>query len=398
MSPDIKPCVPSSSRHWLRVALIAVAGLGGIVAGALLGAAVLAFLSLRAPAMPADPQGFQEMLERRLIVPGVGDATTAAVAGRPPGIGGTPADSRFGAPTSPLLPSDSAAPSILTGPIFLDQTAAGATAVPDGQLNILILGVDRVEGLAGNTDVIMLLSIDFDRQTAALISFPRDLCVGDCVRWTDRLNSVYPRYGAAAMLEVVSELTGQTIEHYIAVNFDGFATTIDRLGGVSVLVDRDFNDVVPYPDGSSSLLQLSSGPNLLNGREALMFARSRKYDPTGDFARICRQQQIVVGLIDALSRPQTLLTLPSLLVELGYAVETDLPVGRIIELGRLAASGAITSVQRTIIQEAALPAAVVRGVDGSYLISGTEQEIRTTISAAATPVPNDSAAPGCATD
>ncbi|MDP6349703.1 MAG: LCP family protein [Chloroflexota bacterium] len=199
------------------------------------------------------------------------------------------------------------------------------------------------------------------------------------------------------MLEIVSELTGQTVEHYVVVNFDGFATIIDRVGGVSVFADRDFNDVVPYPDGSSSLLRLSSGLNQLNGREALMFARSRKYDPTGAFARICRQQQIVVSLIDALSRPQTLQALPSLLVELGHAVEADLPIGRIIDLGRLAASGAINSVQQAVVQQASLPQAVIRGIDGSYLISGTEQEVRATIAAAASPVSDDSPAASCAT-
>jgi LCP family protein required for cell wall assembly len=397
MSSETRLFLSSASWHWLRVALVAVVGLGGIMAGVLLGAAAFALLSVRAPAVPADPRGFQEMIERRPVHPGQADATGPVVAGRLAGIGGPSPDSGSPASYSPSSSSDPADASVLSGPIFLDRTAEAADAVPDGRFNILILGVDRVEGLAGNTDVIMLLSVDFDRQTAALISFPRDLCVGDCARWTDRLNSVYPRYGAGAMLEVVSELTGQIVEHYVVVNFDSFATIIDRVGGVSVFADRDFNDLVPHPVGSSSLLRMSSGVNQLDGREALMFARSRKYDPTGDFARICRQQQIVVSLFDALSRPQTLLALPSLLVELGHAVETDIPIGRIIELGRLAASGAINSVQQAVIQKASLPRAVVRGVDGSYLISSTEQEIRATIAAAASPVPGGSPAASCAT-
>lgn len=397
MSFDVRLFLSSASWHWLRVAFVAVVGLGGIAAGVLLGAAAFAVLSVRAPAAPADPRGFHEMIERRPIRPGKDGTTATVVAGRPSGTGGASTSSGFPASASASSSSDPAAAGVLSGPIFFDQTTEATVAVSDGRFNILILGVDRVERLVGNTDVIMLLSVDFDQQSAALISFPRDLCVGDCARWTDRLNSVYPRYGAGAMLEVVSELTGQTVEHYVVVNFDGFATIIDRLGGVPIFADRDFNDIVPYPDGSSSLLQLSSGPNQLDGQQALMFARSRKFDPTGDFARICRQQQIVVSLFDALARPQTLLALPSLLVELGHAVETDLSVGRIIELGRLAASGAINSVQQAVIQEARLPRAVVRGVDGSYLISGNEQEIRATIAAAVSRAPDDPPAASCAT-
>ncbi len=395
MSSDARPFLQPSFWRWLRLSLVATAALGGIAAGVLLGAAAFALLSMRSPAVPADPRGFQEMIERRHVAAGQTDFPLAVVAGRSPGIGASETDSSFIAPFSPPIQGDSAAPSVLSGPIFLDQPAAVAGTVPEGRFNILILGVDQLDGLGGNTDVIMLLSVDFDRQTAALVSFPRDLCIGDCARWTDRLNSVYPRYGADAMLQVVSELTGQSIEHYVAISF---ATVIDRLGGVSVFADREFNDVVPHPDGSSSLLQLSSGPNLLNGREALMFARTRRYDPSGDFARICRQQQIVVGLFDALSRPQTLLVLPSLLVELGHAVETDLPMGRIIELGRLAASGSISSVQQGVVQADAVPGAIVRGVDGSYLISGTEREIRATISAVSGPAPGaDPVSTGCAT-
>jgi hypothetical protein len=127
MSFDSPPFVVSSIWNWLRIALLAVVGLGGVMAGVLLGAAAFAFLSVRAPAVPADPRGFQEMIERRPVLSEQADATAPVVAGRTSGIGGASSDSGMRAAHSPSSSSDPAAFGVPSGPMFLDRTAAAAS-------------------------------------------------------------------------------------------------------------------------------------------------------------------------------------------------------------------------------------------------------------------------------
>ena len=369
----------------LRFIAVAAGAIGAVGAVILLGAFVFALVAIRVPAVSPDPVGFQALLDRRPDRLGATDKIRAVAQPAGSRVGDSAASSDSAERLPPLPPASGADRSTVITTAALETGDGQSAFSPVGEpFNVLILGVDRVNDFVGNTDVIMLLSADFERPAAALISFPRDLCVGDCSRWTDRLNSVYPRYGAEAMLQMMSELTGQTIDHYVVVNFDGFARIIDRLGGVDIVADRDFNDIVPYPGGNGATLQLSSGPNRLTGPDALMFARSRTYDPTGDFARICRQQQIVVGLLDGLRQPGALLSAPAILLELGNAVETNLSIAGMIELARLAVSIPPESIEREVIQSDAAGAVVI-GVDGSYLIRSSEGEIRASVTAVTGP-------------
>jgi LCP family protein required for cell wall assembly len=164
--------------------------------------------------------------------------------------------------------------------VLVADQAAPVTIDTSERLNVLILGVDVADRFAGNTDVVMLLSADLESGSVALISFPRDLYVADCNRSSDRLNGIYSRYGADAMLEVMTELTGQPITYYAVVNFDGFARIIDRLGGVDIDANRDFDDVVPNSDGSGDILQLSRRENHLDAaRPSCTHALARTTHP-----------------------------------------------------------------------------------------------------------------------
>ncbi len=375
-----------SAPFWVRPLVITLGVLCGAAVAGFFGSLIFAVVSLRVPAVSPDPAGFAELMNRRQasLASGGGPTEPGYETGRQildaPAL---PSPQRVPAPAEPGPISTRLGDQSTS--ILLAGQAAPVTIDTSERLNVLILGVDVADRFVGNTDVIMLLSADLDSGSVALISFPRDLCVADCSRSSDRLNGIYSRYGAEAMLEVMTELTGQPIAYYAVVNFDGFARIIDRLGGVDINANRDFDDIVPNPDGPGGILQLSRGENHLDGSEALMYARSRRYDPSGDFARICRQQQIVTSLISGLLRPASLIDIPSLLMDLGGAVESNVPVGDLVGLLQLASTISPGDITREVILNDGISGITITGSDGSYLIRAGQEAIRAEVADATLP-------------
>ncbi len=366
-----------STPSWVRPLVITLAVLCGVAVAAFIGSLIFAVVSLRVPAVTPDPAGFAELMNRhQASLASDGGPTDPGYETGPQILDAPalPSPQRLPVPAEPGPLSTQLRDHSTT--ILLAGQAAPVTIDTSERLNVLILGVDVVDRFVGNTDVIMLLSADLESRSAALISFPRDLCVADCNRSSDRLNGIYSRYGADTMLEVMTELTGQPIAYYAVVNFDGFSRIIDRLDSVNINANRDFDDIVPNPDGSGGILRLSQGENHLDGREALMYARSRRYDTSGDFARICRQQQIVTSLISSLLRPASLIDIPSLLMDLGGAVESNVADGDLVSLLQLASTLSMGDITREVILNDGVSGTTITGSDGSYLIRPGQEAIR----------------------
>ena len=205
------------------------------------------------------------------------------------------------------------------------------------RLNLLLLGIDKASHFEGNTDVMMIVSLDPQTDTVFILSIPRDLCLGACEGHSSRLNEVYKREGIDELIQSIRNLTGLQVHHWAMVNFQGVERIIDQLGGVRITSNREFDERFVYLDTDEEVrLILEPGTNELNGREAVAYARSRKYDPQGDFARICRQQQVVRGLRDQALSPALVVSAPGVLASLEGAFQTDLPFDRIAALGELA--------------------------------------------------------------
>ena len=356
-----------------RRLFVALATALGTLAGLALGAA--AYVALESPVfvgaapLPADPPQPALALAASPRVESLASQEPAALA--------TP-DDRQSVSDSALaaagrLPQSGSSPrSFALVPAQLDAFQAG-TASPDAAADrrvtsFVLLGLDKTSTLAGNTDVIMLVSVDPTAQQIVLLSIPRDLCAYDCQSWSDRINYIYYSKGPMVLLDTIHELTNIDVEHYVAINFDGFAKIIDALGGVRVNVDRDFSEQFGFPDGSTDHLELSSGPNQLTGRQALMYARSRKFDAAGDFARICRQQQILKSLKDQVLSARTILAVPAILGDLRSSLATDFTLRELVSLLRTASGIRAEDVHSRVISNDGVLASPTRGSDGAYLI------------------------------
>ena len=237
------------------------------------------------------------------------------------------------APTTPATPTP---PPPTPTPTLPPSYAVAPAPEPTERLNLLVLGVDQAESFVGNTDVIMVVSIDQASESIFVLSLPRDLCLGACDGHSSRINEVLKRRGMEDLKQTLRYVTGLHIDHWLLVNFHGVEAIIDQLGGVRVWSPREFDERFVYLEtGEEIRLTLDEGWNTLDGRESVAYARSRKYDPGGDFARICRQQQVVRGLRGQSLSPALVVNAPGLIASLSGAFKTDFPIGSVPALGNL---------------------------------------------------------------
>ena len=162
----------------------------------------------------------------------------------------------------------------------------------------LVIGYDRRKGDGKGTpsrsDTLMLVRADPTTDSISLLSFPRDLlvevrCPGR-IPYVDRINEAYADCQEQGALQTVKAATGLQINYLITVNFRGFRTLVDRMGGVWLDVDRRYFNDRGGPTGYATI-DLQPGYQQLSGRQALSYVRFRHTD--SDLYRVARQQQFV---------------------------------------------------------------------------------------------------------
>lgn len=225
------------------------------------------------------------------------------------------------------------------------------TATPSDSaepVTFLVIGSDSREGLSDLTnfgpsggeraDVIILLQIHPDDGTAQMLSIPRDLWVDVPGHGMNKVNAAFAFGGAPLMAETVARETGVAINHYVQVDFVGFQSIVDELGGVPI------NFPFPARDTKSGL-RVEAGTQTLNGKEALAFARSRSYQElqngswvsvdANDIGRTRRQQQLIFSIIRTVARPSSIPALGDIVESFAQhlTIDSRLAEGSMIELG-----------------------------------------------------------------
>jgi polyisoprenyl-teichoic acid--peptidoglycan teichoic acid transferase len=211
------------------------------------------------------------------------------------------------------------------------------------------------------TDSLMLVSImpSFNGPPEiAEVSIPRDwyapIQLGGGHTTTARINEAYAdgmygrgpvnasalTAGAAVANPTFEHLLGIHIDHWIGVDFQAFKQTVDAVGGVDVNVVNSFTDD-SYPHGecdqgdcSYISVHFNSGMQHMNGRTALIFARSRhgNNNEGSDFARGRRQQLVIAALKQKVVSAGGIGSLPDLISALGDNVRTDMQIGDVESL------------------------------------------------------------------
>ncbi|HEV2122847.1 MAG TPA: LCP family protein [Chloroflexota bacterium] len=196
------------------------------------------------------------------------------------------------------------------------------------RLNVLLLGTDRRPQEAeeepwGNSDTLLLVSVDPNTRSTVMVSLPRDLYLPIPGIGPEKINAAYREGGPSLAVRVVSDLLGQPIHRWASVDVSAFARMIDAVGGVVVDIERPIrDDEYPAENYAVRRIYLPAGLQWLNGEQALWYARSRH--SSDDFDRSARQQALLLALKDRAQDRRIVSRLPALFSSLIDAVQTDI--------------------------------------------------------------------------
>lgn len=234
------------------------------------------------------------------------------------------------------------------------ETAA-TTRAPEKKQNletVLILGLDKNEYPQDSraylndmqADLNLLLVIDRAEKVCTPLLLNRDTMtkitrlgvfgdVADSFTGQLALAHTYGSGGSDSCINskrAVSDLLGETVDHYMSFTMESVPTVNDAVGGVTVTVQDDFGEAYP---------QLRQGEEvLLQGEDALVYVRGRK--DVGDqtnLSRMTRQEQYMSALMEKLrsaaSEDPDFLT--ALTLKLGDSFQTDYSVSQLQALSSL---------------------------------------------------------------
>lgn len=279
----------------------------------------------------------------------------------------------------------------------------------DGRVNILMLGVGGENHPGGDlTDTIMVLSVDPVNKKAAMLSVPRDLWVKMPVNYFgsyQKLNAAYSsgkyKYlgktdlssdnqqaieaGFSSIDTAVGDVLGIAINYNVLVDFQAFQQAVDTVDGVTVNVTEQLYDPTMAWENAHSPILAAIGVQKMNGKQALLYARSR--ETSSDFARSERQRQLTLALkqkalsLGTLSSPAKI---DSLMNAFGDNVRTDLSTtaaSRLYSIMRQIddsdiSSLSLTSPQNLVTTDRVGSASVVRPKAGFDTYSEIQSYVR----------------------
>ena len=173
------------------------------------------------------------------------------------------------------------------------QEGEPSRAVQPTDEYILVLGLDEFQGQR-RTDTILLVRVEEDE--VKVLSIPRDLRVKYEDGSIHKLNAAYQDGGPELSRRLVSELLGVEIPWHVVVDFQGFITLIDEIGGLPITLEEP----IQYEDTKQNLvIDLPAGFQVLTGEQALLYWRYRGEE--SDLSRIRRQQGFLKALAQRLS-------------------------------------------------------------------------------------------------
>lgn len=234
--------------------------------------------------------------------------------------------------TSRLSPDEATATeaaSVLTEEVAEEDTT---TVAP---VYILLLGSDARPGQGrARSDSIVIARLDKATKSVSLLSIPRDTRVPVPGHGNTKITHANAYGGPALAITTVKNYTGLPINHYIELNFAGFARIVNALGGVNIDVDVAINDKNGSNTGGvSNVTRIAKGKQKLNGPQALTYVRAR-HIPGGDFARMKHQQVFLKALATQALASGNISRLPAVISAAADNIETDMKVPTILALAQ----------------------------------------------------------------
>lgn len=191
----------------------------------------------------------------------------------------------------------------LVDPTDVDPTVEQAESIFSGKdiINVLLVGQDRREGEARmHSDAMILCTINKATNTLTMTSFMRDMWVYIPDHYNERINVPYMVGGFPLLNETLDYNFGVSADYNFEIDFNGFMTAIDMVGGVEIELTQAEADYLNkrgnWDVEENNDWTLVEGVNLLTGSQALAYSRIRAIGD--DFQRTSRQRTVLTVLIE----------------------------------------------------------------------------------------------------
>ncbi len=225
-------------------------------------------------------------------------------------------------------------------------------------IQVLLMGVSSDNGLK-LTDTIIVGTYNPQKQTASLLSIPRDTFVGKNIKTgnsTEKINALYQK-SPEKTLEAVNKVTGLDIQYYMVIDNQALIELVDVIGGVEFYVPRDMK----YDDPTQDLhINLKEGLQVLDGAKAEQLLRyrhgnngetySEEDGGSNDLGRMNTQRNFIIETAKQTIQAKNILKIGEI-VDLVYEyVETNLSISVIKDYIPYA-----VNLDTSTIQSAVLP-------------------------------------------
>ncbi|HEM5052359.1 TPA: LCP family protein [Streptococcus suis] len=204
-------------------------------------------------------------------------------------------------------------------------------------LTILLMGVDMDQATrggdweGGRSDSMILVTVNPKTKETNMMSLTRDIMVeiaeanGESSGTVEKLNHSYS-YGQAPMaIATIEKMMDITIDRYIEINMDGLVELVDAVGGIEVNNTLGFPiSISEHEPAYTSIVQ--PGKQLVNGDQALVYARMRYDDPEGDIGRQRRQREVITAIIKKLLQLDGLTQYKKILTAISNNMRTNIEI------------------------------------------------------------------------
>ena len=219
--------------------------------------------------------------------------------------------------------------------VMLPQRAAASV---DNTYNMLLIGADRRdESWNGNSDVMILVTANYDTQQIYLTSFMRDLYANVSGYGVNKMNFAYAVGGAEKLIETLESNYGVKIDNYMAVDFVAMSNLVDKLGGVDLYIkENEISWINSWADWMCETYNLTNdspalegeGYHHLSGVQTVSFCRIR-YVGNNDYERTERQRRVLTALREKTNALSTV-ELETLVLDALMSTKNDvLPLGTV---------------------------------------------------------------------
>ncbi|GHE52710.1 LCP family protein [Streptomyces capitiformicae] len=143
---------------------------------------------------------------------------------------------------------------------------------------------------AQRSDTLMLVHLAPGERESYTVSIPRDSWVPIPGHGTAKINAAFSWGGPSLLVQTVEDLTGVRVDHFAVIDWHGFRSLTDAVGGVPITVQQNSYD----PEQEK---HFKAGTHTMSGEEALSYVRQRHGLPGGELDRIKRQQEFLRSLV-----------------------------------------------------------------------------------------------------